>query len=41
MISKARAAWRGSDRSGNGDLSSDSGVLANTPYSFTLDAKLV
>ena len=34
MIRKARAVWRGSGRSGNGDLSSDSGVLANTPYSF-------
>jgi lipoyl-dependent peroxiredoxin len=34
MIRKARAAWRGSGRDGNGDLSTDSGVLANTPYSF-------
>ena len=34
MIRKERAVWRGSDRAGNGDLSSDSGVLANTPYSF-------
>jgi osmotically inducible protein OsmC len=34
MIRKARAVWRGSGRSGNGGLSSDSGVLANTPYSF-------
>jgi osmotically inducible protein OsmC len=34
MIRKARAVWRGSGRSGNGELSSDSGVLANTPYSF-------
>jgi osmotically inducible protein OsmC len=34
MIRKARALWRGSGRDGNGDLSSDSGVLANTPYSF-------
>jgi len=34
MIRKAVAVWRGSGRSGNGDLSSDSGVLANTPYSF-------
>ncbi|HXC79666.1 MAG TPA: OsmC family protein, partial [Candidatus Acidoferrum sp.] len=31
---KARAIWRGSGREGNGDLSTDSGVLANTPYSF-------
>ena len=34
MIRKARAVWRGSGRAGNGDLSSDSGVLASTPYSF-------
>jgi osmotically inducible protein OsmC len=34
MIRKARAVWRGSGRAGNGALSSDSGVLANTPYSF-------
>lgn len=34
MIRKARAVWRGSGRTGNGDLSSDSGVLVNTPYSF-------
>jgi osmotically inducible protein OsmC len=34
MIRKARAVWRGSGKAGNGDLSSDSGVLANTPFSF-------
>jgi osmotically inducible protein OsmC len=34
MIRKARAVWRGGGRAGNGDLSSDSGVLANTPYSY-------
>ena len=34
MIRKARALWRGSGREGNGSLSTDSGVLANTPYSF-------
>src|SRR5450432_3118333 len=34
MIRKARALWRGGGRAGNGDLSSDSSVLANTPYSF-------
>ena len=34
MIRKAKAVWRGNGRAGNGDLSSDSGVLANTPYSF-------
>jgi osmotically inducible protein OsmC len=34
MIRKAKAVWRGTGRDGNGNLSSDSGVLANTPYSF-------
>ena len=34
MIRKARAVWRGSGRGGNGALSSDSGVLASTPYSY-------
>src|SRR4051794_30627309 len=34
MIRKATAVWRGTGRDGNGDLSSDSGVLSNTPYSF-------
>jgi osmotically inducible protein OsmC len=34
MIRKARAVWRGSGRDGSGDLSTDSGVLANTPYSY-------
>jgi lipoyl-dependent peroxiredoxin len=34
MIRKARAVWRGSGRDGNGNLSTDSGVLTNTPYSF-------
>src|SRR5882762_7201877 len=34
MIRKARAVWRGSGRAGNGDVSSDSGVLTNTPYSY-------
>jgi lipoyl-dependent peroxiredoxin len=34
MIRKAKAVWRGTGRDGNGDLSSDSGVLARTPYSF-------
>jgi lipoyl-dependent peroxiredoxin len=34
MIRKARALWRGSGRDGNGDLSTDCGVLANAPYSF-------
>ena len=34
MIRKAKAVWRGTGRAGTGDLSTDSGVLANTPYSF-------
>lgn len=34
MIRKATAVWRGTGRAGNGDLSTDSGVLSKTPYSF-------
>ena len=34
MVRKAKAVWRGSGRAGNGQLSTDSGVLADTPYSF-------
>src|SRR6516164_7402609 len=34
MIRKARAVWRGTGRAGSGSLSTDSGVLADTPYSF-------
>jgi lipoyl-dependent peroxiredoxin len=34
VIRKAKAVWHGSGRAGNGDLSTDSGVLASTPYSF-------
>jgi osmotically inducible protein OsmC len=34
MIRKAKAVWQGTGRAGNGTLTSDSGVLANTPYSF-------
>ena len=34
MIRKARAVWHGNGRTGNGNLSTDSGVLASTPYSF-------
>jgi lipoyl-dependent peroxiredoxin len=34
MIRKAKATWRGTGREGNGKLSTDSGVLAETPYSF-------
>jgi len=35
MIRKATAVWRGTGREGNGTLSTDSGVLAATPYSFS------
>ena len=34
MIRKAKALWHGTGRDGTGALSSDSGVLASTPYSF-------
>lgn len=34
MIRKAKAIWRGTGRDGKGNLSTDSGVLAETPYSF-------
>lgn len=34
MIRKAKAVWRGTGRAGSGDLSTDSGVLDKTPYSF-------
>jgi osmotically inducible protein OsmC len=34
MIRKAKATWRGTGRAGNGNLSTNSGVLAETPYSF-------
>ena len=34
MIRKAKAVWHGTGRAGTGTLSSDSGVLAATPYSF-------
>jgi lipoyl-dependent peroxiredoxin len=34
MIRKARAVWRGTGRDGNGDITSDSGVLSQTPYSY-------
>jgi lipoyl-dependent peroxiredoxin len=34
MIRKAKAVWRGTGRTGTGNLSTDSGVLADTPYSF-------
>src|SRR5450631_4225438 len=34
MIRKAKAVWRGTGRTGNGNLSPDSAVLAETPYFF-------
>ena len=34
MIRKANAVWRGTGRDGAGDLTTDSGVLSSTPYSF-------
>ena len=34
MIRKARAVWRGTGRDGDGDLTTGSGVLSSTPYSF-------
>jgi osmotically inducible protein OsmC len=34
MIRKAKAVWRGNGRDGSGRVSTDSGVLAETPYSF-------
>jgi len=34
MIRKANAVWRGTGRDGEGALTSASGVLSDTPYSF-------
>lgn len=34
MIRKAKAVWRGAGRDGAGHLTTDSGVLSATPYSF-------
>jgi lipoyl-dependent peroxiredoxin len=34
MIRKAKAVWHGTGRDGKGALSTDSAVLAETPYSF-------
>jgi osmotically inducible protein OsmC len=34
MIRKAKAVWYGDGRTGQGNLTSDSGVLAETPYSY-------
>jgi osmotically inducible protein OsmC len=34
MIRKAKAVWRGNGRDGRGAVSTESGVLSETPYSF-------
>ena len=34
MIRKAKAIWRGTGRDGAGELTTDSGVLDGTPYSY-------
>src|SRR5829696_3496587 len=34
MIRKARAVWRGTGKDGKGELTTDSGVLSETAYSF-------
>jgi osmotically inducible protein OsmC len=34
MIRIARAVWRGTGRDGDGELSTDSGVLDETPFSY-------
>src|ERR1700752_3457238 len=34
MIRKAKAVWRGTGRAGTGEISTDSGVLTGTSYSF-------
>lgn len=34
MIRKANAVWRGAGRDGTGDLTTASGVLSSTPYSY-------
>jgi lipoyl-dependent peroxiredoxin len=34
VIRKARAVWRGTGRDGRGTVSTESGVLTGTPYSF-------
>jgi len=35
MVRKASAVWKGSLKDGKGTISSDSGVLSNTQYSFS------
>ena len=39
MIRKAKAVWHGAGRAGSGQLTSDSGVLDATPYSFKVRTK--
>src|ERR1700679_1835285 len=34
MIRRAQAVWNGSGRDGTGNLTTDSGVLSHTPYSY-------
>jgi len=34
MIRNAKAVWNGTGRAGSGNLTTDSGALAGTPYSF-------
>ena len=34
MIRKAKAKWQGAGRDGTGELTTDSGVLSETPYSY-------
>src|ERR1700733_12049324 len=34
MVRKASAAWKGSLKEGKGTISTESGALSNTPYSF-------
>ena len=34
MIRKATAVWQGTGKEGTGNLTSDSGILSQTPYSF-------
>ena len=34
MIRKATAVWRGTGKDGEGDLTTQSNVLSNTPYSY-------
>ena len=35
MVRKASAVWKGSLKEGKGTISTDSGVLSNTQYSFS------